>query len=160
MIARNERSTLGDHQSGGGTGRSRRHRDRAWRPIRLPAQVSVRHSGRADAWISFIGAPGEKPALDAQMVQRPLGALLNNGAFQIEGDFIHSGRQLDRIGYSELFVRDGRSWLEVAREKEIQISANLINGDNTLGSPNESGGNPPDQVNIYAVDVPSGRRNC
>jgi Right handed beta helix region len=65
---------------------------------------------------------------------------------------IFSGNRGFQIGYSELFVRDGRSWLEVAREKDIQISANLINGDNTLGSPIESGGNPADQVNIYAID--------
>ena len=57
-----------------------------------------------------------------------------------------------QIGYSELFVRDSRSWQEVAREKNIHITDNLINHDNTLNSPIESGGNPPDQVKIYAVD--------
>jgi parallel beta-helix repeat protein len=57
-----------------------------------------------------------------------------------------------QIGYSELFVRDSRSWQEVAREKNIHITDNLINDDNTLNSPIESGGNPPDQVKIYAVD--------
>ncbi len=65
---------------------------------------------------------------------------------------IFSGNRAFQIGYSELFVRDGRSWLEVAHEKDIQISVNWINGENTLGSPIESGGNPPDQVNIYAID--------
>lgn len=53
----------------------------------LPAQVRPRNSGRPDAWINFLGFPGEHPILDAQMVQRPSSARLglNNGAFQIEG---------------------------------------------------------------------------
>jgi hypothetical protein len=53
----------------------------------LPAQVRVRNSGRSDAWITFIGYPGEEPVFDAHMV--PYSALmqrgLDNGAFQIEG---------------------------------------------------------------------------
>src|ERR1700733_12521323 len=52
----------------------------------LPAQVRPRKSGRSDAWITFIGFPGEKPILDAVIV--PRSALvqggLDNGAFQIE----------------------------------------------------------------------------
>jgi hypothetical protein len=51
----------------------------------LPTQVRVRNSGRSDAWITFVGYPGEMPILDAQMVQRPSPTALNNGAFQIEG---------------------------------------------------------------------------
>jgi hypothetical protein len=51
----------------------------------LPAQVHPRNSGRSDAWITFMGYPGEEPILDAQMIQRAPSAVLNNGAFQIEG---------------------------------------------------------------------------
>ena len=53
----------------------------------LPAQVRPRNSGRSDAWITFIGYPGEVPILDAELV--PHSALvqdgLDNGAFQIQG---------------------------------------------------------------------------
>jgi hypothetical protein len=51
----------------------------------LPAQVRLRNSGRPDAWITFTGYRGEEAILDAQMVQRPPAAVLNNGAFQVEG---------------------------------------------------------------------------
>jgi hypothetical protein len=51
----------------------------------LPGQVRPRNSGRPDAWIAFIGYLGEEAILDAQMVQRPPSAVLNNGALQIEG---------------------------------------------------------------------------
>jgi hypothetical protein len=57
-----------------------------------------------------------------------------------------------QIGYSELFIRDGRSWQTVTREKKIQINGNLIDGRNTINSPVKSGGAPPDRVNIYAVN--------
>src|ERR1035437_7682469 len=52
----------------------------------LPAQVRPRNSGRPNAWITFIGYPGEKPVLDAQNVQRASFSQgpLNEGAFQIE----------------------------------------------------------------------------
>jgi hypothetical protein len=52
----------------------------------LLAQVRVAHSGRPDAWISFIGFPSETPVLDAQSVPAPSlrKAGLDNGAFQIE----------------------------------------------------------------------------
>ena len=45
-----------------------------------------RHSGRSDAWITFIGYPGEKPILDAQSVAHSslVQGGLDNGAFQIE----------------------------------------------------------------------------
>jgi Right handed beta helix region len=53
----------------------------------LPAQVRLRNSGRHDAWITFLGYPGEQPILDAQII--PYASLrskgLDNGAFQIEG---------------------------------------------------------------------------
>jgi hypothetical protein len=53
---------------------------------RLSAQVRTLHSGRPNAWITFIGYPGEEPILDAQMIQHS--SLYRNGAdngvFQIE----------------------------------------------------------------------------
>ena len=57
----------------------------------LSAQVRPRNSGRSDAWITFMGYPGEQPVLEAQSLQysslRSKG--LDNGAFQIEGvDYI------------------------------------------------------------------------
>ena len=36
----------------------------------LAAQVRPRNSGRPNAWITFIGYPGEKPILDGRSVQR------------------------------------------------------------------------------------------
>jgi hypothetical protein len=53
----------------------------------LTAQIRPRNSGRSDAWITFMGYPGEEVILDAQMIPHsslaPTG--LDNGAFQIEG---------------------------------------------------------------------------
>ena len=37
----------------------------------LSAQVRPRNSGRPDAWITFIGYPGEEPILDAQSIPQP-----------------------------------------------------------------------------------------
>jgi hypothetical protein len=51
----------------------------------LRSQVRPRHSGRADAWIEFIGYPGESAVLDAAGLQRPSPTALSNGAVQIEG---------------------------------------------------------------------------
>ena len=53
----------------------------------LKAQVRPRNSGRSDAWITFLGYPGEQPILDAEQIPLPPLAqrLLNTGAFQIEG---------------------------------------------------------------------------
>jgi hypothetical protein len=62
----------------------------------LSTQIRPRHSGRPDAWITFIGYPGEEPILDAQKLPRSTftpGGLdststpkgLDNGVFQIEG---------------------------------------------------------------------------
>jgi hypothetical protein len=56
-----------------------------------------------------------------------------------------------QIGYSELFLKGSRSWRSVAREKNIQISGNLIDGDNPGDSPIESGGEPFDRVKIHAT---------
>lgn len=54
---------------------------------RLSAQVRPLHSGRPNAWITFVGYPGEQPVLDARMIQRSslVRNGLDNGAFQIEG---------------------------------------------------------------------------
>jgi hypothetical protein len=68
------------------------------------------------------------------------------------GNNVFSDNRGFQIGYSDLFVRDGRSWQAVAREKKIHITANLIDGRNTIDSPIESGGDPPDRVNIYAAN--------
>jgi hypothetical protein len=51
----------------------------------LTDQVRPRASGRSDAWIEYIGSPGEEAVLDAQHVARPSPTALSNGAFQIEG---------------------------------------------------------------------------
>jgi hypothetical protein len=57
-----------------------------------------------------------------------------------------------QMGYSELFVRNGRSWQEAAREQKILIANNLIHGSNSIGSPIQSGGTTFDRVKIYAVN--------
>jgi Right handed beta helix region len=57
-----------------------------------------------------------------------------------------------QIGYSDLFVRDNRSWQVVAREHGIQITGNVIDGRNKINSPIKSGGAPADQVDIYATN--------
>ena len=57
-----------------------------------------------------------------------------------------------QIGYSDLYLRDGRSWQEAEQSKHIEIDGNLIDGPNPIGSPIESGGQPADQVQIYAVN--------
>ena len=53
----------------------------------LGAQVRPRNSGRPNAWVTFMGYPGEEPILDAQQVPRSslFQGGLENGAFQIEG---------------------------------------------------------------------------
>lgn len=65
---------------------------------------------------------------------------------------IFSNNRGFQIGYSGLFIRDGRSWRAVRREKKIQITSNLIDGRNTITSPIESGGDLTDRVKIYAVN--------
>ena len=57
-----------------------------------------------------------------------------------------------QIGYSELLVKNKRSWRAVTLEQKIQISENLIHGSNRIDSPVRSGGYPSDRVNIYAVN--------
>jgi hypothetical protein len=57
-----------------------------------------------------------------------------------------------QIGFNELLLRDSRSWAIVARDKNIRIADNLINGRNTISLPIEGGGNPADRTKIYAVN--------
>jgi hypothetical protein len=56
-----------------------------------------------------------------------------------------------QIGYSELFLKDARSWQTAARDKNIVITGNLIDGSNTIGSPIVSGGDLLDRVKIYPI---------
>ena len=65
---------------------------------------------------------------------------------------IFSANRGFQVGYSELFVKDKRSWRVVASEQNIQILANLIDGRNSVGAPIRSGGHPSDRVKIYAVN--------
>jgi hypothetical protein len=51
----------------------------------LRSQVRPRHSGLPEAWIEFVGYPGESAVLDAAGLQRPSPTALSNGAVQIEG---------------------------------------------------------------------------
>jgi hypothetical protein len=51
----------------------------------LRSQVRLRHSGRPEAWIEFVGYPGESAVLDAAGLQLPSPTALSNGAVQIEG---------------------------------------------------------------------------
>jgi hypothetical protein len=57
-----------------------------------------------------------------------------------------------QIGYSELLLNATQSWQAIAREKNIKIAGNLIDGRNKVDSPIESGGYPADRVKIYAVN--------
>jgi hypothetical protein len=56
-----------------------------------------------------------------------------------------------QIGYSDLFLKNGRSWRTEADKHNIVIEHNLIFGANP-SSPIESGGNAFDRVKIYAAD--------
>jgi hypothetical protein len=49
-------------------------------------------------------------------------------------------------------LTDYQSLPVAARAKNIEITGNLIDGNNTVGAPIESGGNPQDQVKIYPVN--------
>jgi hypothetical protein len=51
----------------------------------LRSQVRPHHSGRPEAWIEFVGYPGETAELDAAALQRASPTALSNGAVQIEG---------------------------------------------------------------------------
>jgi hypothetical protein len=57
-----------------------------------------------------------------------------------------------QIGCSEPFLEDSRQWEAVAREKNIKITDNLIDGRNSIDTPILSGGNPNNRVKIYAVN--------
>jgi Right handed beta helix region len=57
-----------------------------------------------------------------------------------------------QIGYSELYLKQFRSWNDVAQEKNIQIKDNLIDGRNSVASPIKGGGAPSDRVDIYATN--------
>jgi hypothetical protein len=51
----------------------------------LSSQVRPRSSGQPEAWIEFVGYPGESAVLDAAALLRPSPTALSNGAVQIEG---------------------------------------------------------------------------
>jgi hypothetical protein len=76
---------------------------------------------------------------------------INVYGISIRGNIFSDNRGF-QIGYSDLFVRDNRSWQVVAREHGIQITGNLIDGRNKINSPIKSGGAPADQVDIYATN--------
>lgn len=57
-----------------------------------------------------------------------------------------------QIGYSEMFLKQSPSWKAAARQKNIRIAGNLIDGRNLLDAPIETGGDPPDGIKIYAVN--------
>ena len=67
-------------------------------------------------------------------------------------DNIFSDNRGFQIGYSELFLEDLRQWEVVAREKNIKIHDNLIDGRNSIDTPILSGGNSGDRVKIYAAN--------
>jgi hypothetical protein len=56
-----------------------------------------------------------------------------------------------QIGYSQLYLEGSKVWQDVARDKNIRIDGNVIDGANDLDLPIISGGNLPDRVKIYAV---------
>ena len=47
---------------------------------------------------------------------------------------IFSNNQGFQIGYSELYLRGSHYWEAVAREKNIKVANNLINGPNAIDS--------------------------
>jgi hypothetical protein len=65
---------------------------------------------------------------------------------------IFSANRGFQIGYSELYFDEVRLWRTVAHKKNIQIIDNLIEGPNDPNKAIEGGGNPIDQVKIYAVN--------
>jgi hypothetical protein len=56
-----------------------------------------------------------------------------------------------QIGYSDLYLKNGQLWRTVARDKNIRVDRNLVDGPNSTEFPIKSGGALPDQVDIYAV---------
>lgn len=64
---------------------------------------------------------------------------------------VFSKNRAFQIGYSQLFLKNNKSWPLIARAQNIQIDGNLLDGRNTSGSAIQSGGNPEDRVNIYPI---------
>jgi hypothetical protein len=57
-----------------------------------------------------------------------------------------------QIGYSEAFLSGSQLWESMARQKNILIEGNVIDGRNVMDLPIETGGDPPDGIKIYAVN--------
>jgi hypothetical protein len=66
-------------------------------------------------------------------------------------DNIFSQNRGFQIGYSARFLLGTRGWQEVATEKDIHVSRNLVDGP-AAKSPLKSGGDPPEQVDIFSLD--------
>jgi hypothetical protein len=75
----------------------------------------------------------------------------NNAHDVVIADNILSDNHGFQIGYSELFLEGGRSWSDMARELRIRITRNFLAGSNSPPAI-RSGGNPTDQVMIYAIN--------
>ena len=56
-----------------------------------------------------------------------------------------------QIGYSELFLRQNRSWRAVERQQHIRISDNRLYSSERQPAWIRSGGSPNDQVRVYAI---------
>ena len=56
-----------------------------------------------------------------------------------------------QIGYSEHFLKSGRTWQDFAKAARIRISSNLFDGDNPTVNPIRGGGNPVDRVLIFGA---------
>jgi hypothetical protein len=67
-------------------------------------------------------------------------------------DNVFSENKGFQIGYSELFLSQGRSWDAVAGDQMIRVTGNLFDGPNSIDIPIRSGGMPIDQVLIYATN--------
>jgi Right handed beta helix region len=67
-------------------------------------------------------------------------------------DNIFSENRGFQIGYSELFLHDGRTWASAVRKQRIRIVHNLIDDRDRFTFPILSGGNADYRVNIYRVD--------
>ena len=94
----------------------------------LSSQVRPRNSGRPDAWITFVGHPGEAAVLDAQNIQQLPYAQrkLNDGAFQIEG--------ISYIRVVNLTVVNSRdAGFTIRDSNDIELVNNTINGTYSSG---------------------------
>jgi hypothetical protein len=67
-------------------------------------------------------------------------------------DNIFSDNRGFQIGYSNLYLKDYKSWTDAAHTQNIIIRGNLIDGQNMVTTPIESGGDIKDQVKIFAVN--------